>query len=213
MKNNKTSLSNIDIVIYAVYKLGGWQKRVHSENIALKCFELAPRKFSWVKFPQYPDILPSLFALEAAKKKKYGKLVIGETERRKTFDKIGGWVLTVNGVRWIKNNLARIEQGLELGEAVGKRLPIDRKLKHLDRSKAFQKFKLDNDTTEISYAEFVESLICTVNTRPGKIKDRLNQLSAIAEELNKKDVKNYIKFCKKKFRSLTQNKVGDFDDG
>ena len=39
---NPDNLSNIDIVVYALYLLGGWHERVHTDDIALKCFELAP---------------------------------------------------------------------------------------------------------------------------------------------------------------------------
>lgn len=49
---NTENLSNIDIVVYALYVLGGWRERIHTEDIALKCFEIAPSRFSWVKYPR-----------------------------------------------------------------------------------------------------------------------------------------------------------------
>ncbi len=76
-------LSNEEIVLYALHLLGGWHKRVHTEDIALKCFELAPSKFSWTKYPKYPDLAPARFALESAKNSQYGSLVEGESERKK----------------------------------------------------------------------------------------------------------------------------------
>ena len=69
-------LSNIDIAVYALYLLGGWRDRIHTEDIALKCFELAPSKFSWVKYPEYPDNNTAYLSLGDAKKTKYGVLVI-----------------------------------------------------------------------------------------------------------------------------------------
>ena len=75
MKEEPDKLSDIDIALYALYLLGGWQKRVHTEDIALRCYKLVPSKFSWVKYPQYPDPAPTRFALGDAKKKKYGMLV------------------------------------------------------------------------------------------------------------------------------------------
>ena len=47
-----SKLSNIDVTIYALYKLGGWQKRIHTEDIALECFKITPRKFSRTKYSQ-----------------------------------------------------------------------------------------------------------------------------------------------------------------
>ncbi|MEO0010166.1 MAG: hypothetical protein ABIK51_06585, partial [candidate division WOR-3 bacterium] len=77
MKRKTDSLSDIDIAVYALYILGGWHSRIHTEDIALKCFELAKSKFSWVKYPQYPDPTPARYALEAAKKQENGALVTG----------------------------------------------------------------------------------------------------------------------------------------
>ncbi len=66
---NEESLSNIDIVVYALYALGGWRERIHTEDIALKCYEIAPSKFSWVKYPQYPDNHTAYLSLGDAKKR------------------------------------------------------------------------------------------------------------------------------------------------
>ena len=195
-------LSDKEIVLYALYLLGGWQKRVHTEDVALKCFQLAPTKFSWVKYPQYPDIAPARFALEAAKKQKHGALVRGESERKRTVKSIGGWMLTANGHQWIQANKERIEKYLGKHVPIGERLPADRKLKELFVSVAFKKFMNDGEQAQISHAEFAESLVCTVNTRAEVLNDRLEQFYSIGEKLKKQEIKNYVNFCRKKFASL-----------
>jgi len=202
IKQKVDRLNNIDIVMYALYKLGGWQKRINTEDIALECFRITPRKFSWIKYPQYPDIMPVLFSLESAKKKQCGALVIGETERKRTTKLIGGWILTVKGIRWIKDNIFRIEQVLNKNKITIGRLSTDRKINELYKSIAFKKFIAEQEKANISHAEFAESLICTVNTGVKILNDRLDQLNSIAEELNKKEVKNYVNFCRKKFELL-----------
>ena len=37
---------NRQLVVYALYLLGGDTERVHTEDIALRCFELFPASFS-----------------------------------------------------------------------------------------------------------------------------------------------------------------------
>lgn len=202
MKEKVNKLSNMDVVLYVLYKLGGWQKRINTEDITLECFKVTPRKFSWIKYPQYPDIMPVLFSLESAKKKQYGALVIGETERKRTIKLIGGWMLTVKGIRRIKDNIFRIEQILNENKITTGRLSTDRKINELYKSIAFKKFIAIQEKANISHAEFAESLICTVNTRVKILNDRLKQLNSIAEELNKEEVKNYVNFCQKKFELL-----------
>lgn len=196
-------ISDKDIVLYALYLLGGWQKRVHTEDIALKCYQIAPSKFSWVKYPQYPDPQPVRFALE-----KCGALVKGGSERKKTVKSVGGRMLTAEGIKWIKVNKPRIEQYLGKQRPIGDRLPTDRKLKELFKSMAFKKFLDHGEQAEISHAEFAESLVCTVNTRVEVLNDRLDQLYSIAEELRKEEVKNYVNFCRSRFASLLEKKGG-----
>jgi len=215
VKQRIEALSDKDIAVYALYALGGWQKRIHTEDIALKCYELAPSKFSWVKYPQYPDLTPTRFALEAAKNQKYGALVKGESERAarkrkrtltsiggRTLTSIGGWMLTANGIEWAKANEKRIEDFLGKRVPTGDRLPADRKIRELIESAAFKKFRDSREQAEISHAEFAESLVCTINTSVEVLNDRLEQLYSIAEKLKREDVKSYIYFCRKRFASL-----------
>jgi hypothetical protein len=208
MKTSKiANLSDKDIVLYALYILGGWQKRIHTEDVALKCYEIAPSKFSWVKYPHYPDLAPARFALEAAKKPEYGALVKGESERKRTVKSIGGWMLTDKGIQWIRSNKVRIEKYLNKPLPTGTRLPAERKLKELLKGEAFKKFREQGERAEISHAEFADSLICTVNTRPEVLNDRIDQLYSIAEKLEEEEIKHYLNFCRGKFASLLKQEV------
>ena len=189
----KNDLKNRDIVLYSLYLLGGLQKRINTEDVALKCFNLAPRKFSWIKYPKIPDLAPVSFTLE-----KSTPFVDGESERK---SKIGGWRLTSIGRNWIKNNLDRIEEILGKHKQVGNRLFDDRRLNILFKSPAYQKFLSFKNDPEITYAEFTESLICTVNTDTKILNEKLEQLEVTAEKLNKKRIIDYLKFCKTKFKS------------
>jgi hypothetical protein len=45
-------LSNIDVVVYAIFRLGGIEKKIHTEDIAMECFKLSKERFSWT-LPEY----------------------------------------------------------------------------------------------------------------------------------------------------------------
>lgn len=199
-------LRDKDIVIYAVYILGGSQNRIHTEDIAIKCYQLAPSKFSWVKYPQYPDIAPARFALEDAKKLESGAFLRGESERRRTAESIGGWMLTLNGVQWIKINRSRIEHYLGKHIPIGDRVSSSRRLKELLNSKAYNRYREQGEKAEISHADFAEALVSTVNTRGDVLNERLDSLYSTADELGRAEVKNYIDFCKKRFAVLLGQK-------
>jgi hypothetical protein len=55
---------------------------------------LARSRFSWKKYPEFPDKGIVRFALEDAKKAKNGHLVDGTVDER--------WILTQRGIEWIR---------------------------------------------------------------------------------------------------------------
>src|SRR5439155_12986110 len=100
--------ANRELVVYCLYIAGGITERIHTEDLALKCWELFPDSFSWTKYPQYPDKDIVRVALTDARKDKYGGLVSGRVEGHATGAAHGepeGWVLTDKGLAWIKDNL------------------------------------------------------------------------------------------------------------
>src|SRR3989304_2252042 len=97
-----TLADNVAIAIYALRLLGGSVKFIHTEDVAIKCFELVPERFSWRKYPQYPDAGPARFALEDAKKEKYGHLATG--------NRVKGGKLTTKGIEYADRVTPEIER-------------------------------------------------------------------------------------------------------
>ena len=106
---DKRALPNRQLVVYGLYLLGGESKPVHTEDITLKCFELFPTSFSWVKHPHLPDKDIVRVALTDARKAPHGAMVEGRAgERRGLAAKTrrlpveDGWMLTPMGASWIR---------------------------------------------------------------------------------------------------------------
>ena len=98
MKNeSKNSLTNnarqLDVVVLAVYLLGGDKKAIDTEDIAVKSHELSPGMFSWQKFPDQINLEIVRVQLSNAKKQQCGELISGSGRE--------GWRLSSNGVDWI----------------------------------------------------------------------------------------------------------------
>ncbi|MFH1626418.1 MAG: hypothetical protein ABID54_14865, partial [Pseudomonadota bacterium] len=123
-------------------------------------------------------------------------------ERKRTSNNIGGWMLTSNGIEWVEGNKTRIEDYLGRKVPTGDRLPSDRKMKALKESVAFRKFTVYGEKANISHAEFAESIVCTVNTKPEVLNDRLEQLYSIAKKQRAEEVIGYINFSRERFASL-----------
>lgn len=85
----------LDIVILAVHLLGGGRKSVDTEDVAVKCHELAPGMFAWRKYSDQINLELVRVALSDAKKRSYGQLLSGSGRE--------GWRLSPRGIDWIES--------------------------------------------------------------------------------------------------------------
>lgn len=93
-------LANWQIVAVALWSLGGATERKDTEDVAVKCWELAPGRFSWERYSEFPNLDTARVALSDAKKPKNGSLVTG--------DNYGGWLLTQAGLDWIESRATEL---------------------------------------------------------------------------------------------------------
>ena len=175
------SFSNRELVLYALYLLGGATKKCHTEEIAIMCFELWPTVFSWTKYSQYPDKDVVRSGLTDAHKEKYGTLVDGragqthgqfkKTGRQPTSD---GWVLTDTGVKWIEENKSRFEAADNITkDHRQKSLQVLRKIRQ------HKVFALYDDSPERFYpsiGELADLLRCRVDADDVVWKDRFERI-------------------------------------
>ena len=85
----------LDIIVVAVRLLGGDRKSVDTEDVAVKCHELAPGMFSWRKYPNQINLELVRVVLSNAKKGSYGQLLSGSGRQ--------GWRLSPRGIDWISS--------------------------------------------------------------------------------------------------------------
>jgi hypothetical protein len=97
-----TRLTNAEIVTWAVSLLGGGHRRVDTEDIAYKAFQLAPKRFSWRKYPQQINLELVRVYLSDAKKPEHGEMLTGSGRT--------GWSLTRKGLAWIASARSRLRE-------------------------------------------------------------------------------------------------------
>jgi hypothetical protein len=188
-------INNILIAVYALYRIGGAEKDLHTEDIALECFKIAPDRFCWTRYPQYPDIQPAMKRLWDAKKM---NLVRGSAKK--------GWALTPTGLDWLKPQIPKVESPLEaIRKATAK--PVDRAqrnkvLNDVEQHEAFQKFRALRQKAEIRDFEFVDVLRCGLDSSPDVIRDRLERLRGQAHDAERKDIIDFVVFCEERFSKL-----------
>lgn len=89
-------LTTPQIATFMVWLSGGHARRVDTEEIANLCWQYAPSRFAWDRYPEFPDKDKARWALLDAKKHRNGALVEGENKV--------GWLLTEQGINWVRDN-------------------------------------------------------------------------------------------------------------
>lgn len=88
-KKLTNDLSQAEVVTVAVYLLGGAQKAIDTEDVAVEAHELAPGRFAWRKHPEQINLELIRVYLSDAKTKHHLLLGSGRT----------GWRLTRKGLK------------------------------------------------------------------------------------------------------------------
>lgn len=199
----KAKLPNWEIAVYAVHLLGGESRRVPTEEVAVKCFALAPDSFSWVKYPQYPDKDVVRFGLVDARKAKNGVLLQGragrgrgQVQRTKVGPAVDGWMLTQAGVRWIQDNRERVSSELQYREVSDHRQENLHKLARIKDHPVFQKFLEKPEGFSPSLGEMAELFRCRVDADLQTWDKRFQAAGNLAQALNDDGVMAFLAKCR-----------------
>ncbi len=192
---------NRELVVYALWLLGGESEKVHTEDIAIKCHALFSGSFSWVKHPQFPDKDIVRVALTDARKEKYFALVEGrtgqkhglyaKTKRRPTPD---GWTLTYAGIEWIKKNLPALQELADSGQSKEHRQKVLRQLGRVKQHRLFEEF-LDNSDFFPSIGDLAELFRCRVDADPAVWEERFESVLRKAHAADQEKVMKFIEKC------------------
>jgi hypothetical protein len=207
--SKKIEFNNLEIVAVVLFLLGGDTKPVHEEDVAIKCYELFPEKFSWKKYPQFPDKMTPLFALEAGRKSENDNIIEGNTKT--------GFILTTRGLDWLDGNKSKVEllTGLSTGtnntdqpkitlanRAKGSVFRnLEGKLLELKKTEAYQKFT-NGRKEEIDVYDFHRFMGINEYVPKRKYEDRFQEVKVLTEK--DKILKDLVIFLHSKFKDTYQ---------
>lgn len=195
-------LTNVEIVLYALYLLGGAKKKIFTEDIAKKSFELAPSRFSWRRYPQYPDIEPTRRILITARDEK--RLITGRAGEVKGLKPSDGWIFSPEGILWLEKNKTRIAKALGQKQGpIRNRTESSKKIFGLESSIAYKKFLKENTCLNIKPYEFTDFLNVSLDTPSSIIRDRIDTIRVLAAREKKQKLSDFIDQCEKQFSSLS----------
>jgi hypothetical protein len=199
-----SSIPNRELVVYALYLLGGDTKRIHTEDIALKCFELFSHSFSWSKYKDYPDKDIVRVALTDARKERFGPLVEGrsgqksglvaKTNRLPVED---GWMLTPKGVDWVRENISRF--GMQAEQTKNHRQQLLRQIKLIREHQLFLRYINNPDFFTPTIGEIADLLRCRVDAEHDVWLARFKKIELLAKSANQTNISDFVHRCQKAY--------------
>jgi len=192
-----SDIPNRHLAVYGLFLLGGDTNYVHTEDIALKCFELFQHSFSWVKYPEYPDKDIVRIALCDARKEKYGGLVEGRAGRGPLVN--DGWRLTAEGVEWIKEHRQQVEGFAASGIVKEHRQKILRDLKRVKDHTLYGEYLHHRDLFSPRIGNIAELMRCRVDAEEEIWEQRFQAIERKAQTAEQKEVVEFIGLCRKAY--------------
>ncbi len=195
--------ANRKLVVYCLYVTGGATESVHTEDLALKCWELFPDSFSWRKYPQYPDKDIVRVALIDARKDKYGALVSGRVEGHASGVGPGqpeGWLLTDKGLTWIKENLSLFGDDPAKHERKAHRQLLLRRVKELKTGDLYRRFAESSSSFAPSIGELAAFLKCRVDANEAVWERRLADIRRLGIDAAEDAIRAFASACSDAYR-------------
>lgn len=191
------SLTNIEIVTYAVALLGGLDRPVHLERVALKARDLAPGAFRWDldEFASYIDKDKVRVSLTDAEKADKGALVkgVGTTRGGRT-KRTDLWRLTASGSAWVAAHREPIESATGVGMPALKRGRAQDLRRRITESDLYRGY-VNDAGVQYSPFDFADLLECSPDASNGVVHDRFDSLRGQAALLGDPDLVVFLDAC------------------
>jgi len=191
------TLTNVDIVTYALAELHGDRKPVHLERIAIEAHKLAPGSFRW-DLDEYADFVDKdkvRVSLTDAEKPEKGSLVqgVGVTRGRQS-KRSDLWRLTSNGAKWTLENTERIKASMVGPTPRLKKGKTDQIRQRLTRSALYEEFERMQAVSTDPYA-FTDLLECSPDAANSVVDQRFDELRAQVQMLDDQDLLAFLDAC------------------
>ncbi len=196
-------VKNIDLVLFALYKCGGAEHLVHTEDVADRVFKypLGKHRFRWERY-LYPDKERVARELRRLKDMKGMKYVKGHVNIGSKKDRRDGWMLTEVGVDRVREIEPHMGKALQKPSGEHHRYTEDN-LRHRITSTTCHKIYLkDPEMKEAQEFHFTNMLYCLPDAPKEKVTGAFDKLIANAKATGAGDLIEFLETARIRFDSF-----------
>lgn len=187
VKPPSTEHNNADLMVWACYVAGGYERWIDVEELFLKAFELGPNRLGWRTrgdIPDYKKCAKALQELEDPKRSDHLGLFLKQDKYTRK--------LSDDGLKWCRAYQSLLE-GLYGGGYVPSQSTSEmgRLLSGVDRSDVFRQFSRSG-VVDVEIWELADVLQCMPNSAVVVWTGRLDRLHVAAEQNSRADVVRFV---------------------
>ena len=181
-------ITNEDLVLAMLRRLGGVSRYVDIEELTLALFEIAPARFSWRTRRDLPEREVVRFALfhanqRAARDKR--RPVVSSRDRSRQ------WRLTAAGVREARQAGTKTSIALAVGQPPKQTGKSHQRVSQVRRHGVFSAFANGSPVSDISHTQLADLLLIPPDAPLDVAQSRVDALRGAALDIGDKDVARF----------------------
>lgn len=183
-------LNNEQVATLAIYVLGGSGSRQDSEDIAIKCHELAPAKFGWKKHRNLPSLAVASEALSDARRTSPDGIRVPANTGLISGKPKEGWILTPDGAAWCEANEHLLPS--DAGDARKARPEEVRLLRNIRDHPRFTRWREGGEPP--APAQVAGALLIASSAPMEAIENRIRKLRTVAKTADDDEIERYLEW-------------------
>jgi len=190
-----TSISLTKLVIFTIGRIAENGEESAYERIVKECFSLFPKRFSFQRYPEWPD--GARIKIEILRCRDKGWV----TGNEKT-----GFQITSLGRRVAEEVLKELQQGpaREL-RPTQTRDRGDTVISYLKKSEAYRRYQENKENFTVTEEELRRLLVSTFETPPKVLEQNLNYCFDLCDKYGEKELCEFLKKCREQKASLLKS--------
>lgn len=198
---------NKDIVLFALYELGGAKHPVHTEDVAHKVFQypIGRQRYRWTRYDEYPDKERVARELRRLKNWQGSKYVKGHVNIGAKRDRMDGWMLTSMGVERVKNIEKHIADAVQVSMSGHSIYDADDLQRRIKRTTCYGIYLEDHSLGKAEDYDFTDLLYCLPDASKEKIQSAFDELLANAKAVDAREIIEFLEEARNRFRHLLSN--------
>ncbi len=181
-----TSVSLTKLTIFAISRIAKNGEECAYERVVKECFSLFPKRFSFQRYPDWPD--GTRVKIEILRCRDKGWLTGNEKN---------GFQITSLGKRVAEEVLKELKQGpTKKLRPTQTRDRGDTIVSYLKKSDPFRRYQENKENFIITEEEFRKLIVSTFETPPKVLEQNLNYCFDLCSEYGEKELCDFLKKCR-----------------